>query len=225
MTIISNNIINIYYILLDNYGNQNWWPVTGGGKFEIIVGAILCQNVSWKNVQTSLELLKINNLWNYRAIYQSNFEHLSECIKSSRYFNQKAQTLKNFMALVIEDFNGQEEKLFSLTLRDLRNTLLSINGIGPETADDIIVYAALKPSFIIDQYTKRIASRVGITPLNNSYSEFQTIFEKKLPKDQKLYGEFHALLDKHGSNICTKKNPLCEKCCLQNICKHYLVNK
>jgi endonuclease-3 related protein len=129
------------------------------------------------------------------------------------------------MALVIEDFNGQEEKLFSLTLRDLRNTLLSINGIGPETADDIIVYAALKPSFIIDQYTKRIASRVGITPLNNSYSEFQTIFEKKLPKDQKLYGEFHALLDKHGSNICTKKNPLCEKCCLQNICKHYLVNK
>ena len=190
MTIISNNIINIYYILLDNYGNQNWWPVTGGGKFEIIVGAILCQNVSWKNVQTSLELLKINNLWNYRAIYQSNFEHLSECIKSSRYFNQKAQTLKNFMALVIEDFNGQEEKLFSLTLRDLRNTLLSINGIGPETADDIIVYAALKPSFIIDQYTKRIASRVGITPLNNSYSEFQTIFEKNYPKIKNFMGNF-----------------------------------
>ena len=129
------------------------------------------------------------------------------------------------MTLLIEDFNGQEEKLFSLPLKDLRNTLLSIKGIGPETADDIIVYAASKPSFIIDEYTKRISSRVGINPLNNSYSEFQKVFETKLPKDQKLYGEFHALLDKHGSNVCTKNNPLCKKCCLQNICNHYLVNK
>jgi len=225
MAILTNNINNIYHLLLDNYGKQNWWPVTGGGKFEIIVGAILCQNVSWKNVRTSLELLKINNLWDYQSIYQSNFEHLSKCIRSSRYFNEKSQTLKNFVTLLIEDFNGQEEKLFSLPLKDLRNTLLSIKGIGPETADDIIVYAASKPSFIIDEYTKRISSRVGINPLNNSYSEFQKVFETKLPKDQKLYGEFHALLDKHGSNVCTKKNPLCKKCCLQNICNHYLVNK
>ena len=225
MKILTNNIINIYYLLLDNYGKQNWWPVTGGGKFEIIVGAILCQNVSWKNVQTSLELLKINNIWDYQSVYQSDFEQLSKCIKSSRYFNGKAQTIKNLVRLVIEDFGGQEETLFNLPIKDLRITLLSIKGIGPETADDIIVYAALKPSFIIDQYTKRIASRIGIKPLYNSYSEFQKAFETKLPKDQKLYGEFHALLDKHGSNICTKNNPLCKKCCLQNICKHYLVNK
>ena len=176
-------IKTIYNTLLKAYGNQNWWPVTLDNetipeyhknikltekqKLEICFGAILTQNTNWKNVEKAIIQLNKNNLININKIIRVNNKKLAEIIKSSGYHNQKAIKLKNFCLFLMNNYNRNIEKLFSNSITKLRSELLSVNGIGPETADSIILYAAKKPIFVIDAYTKRIMNRIGFK--ENSY--------------------------------------------------------
>ena len=229
-------IKQIYDDLYSRFGNQNWWPVTLENeimpkyhknikltkkqKLEICFGAILTQNTNWKNAEKAISQLNKNKLININKIIKINNENLARIIRSSGYHNQKAIKLKNFCLFLKNNYHGNIEKLFSNTITKLRNELLSISGIGPETADSIILYAAKKPIFVIDAYTKRIYSRVFSIKKELRYDELQQIFMKELNNDEKLFNEYHALLVGLGKNIC-KKKPLCIKCPINTMCNYY----
>jgi len=148
---------------------------------------------------------------------------LSKLIYPSGYYNAKALKLKSFVEYLEKAHEGSLEKLFSLDIHQLRSELLNIHGIGPETADSIILYAAHKPIFVIDAYTRRILTRLGLNPPTDSYSDLQAMFMQNLPLNEKLFNEYHALLVQHGKEVC-KKIPLCDDCCLKQLCL-YAVTK
>lgn len=214
----SNDLMKLYTRLSNTYGQQNWWPAKYGGNFEIICGAILSQNTNWNNVLKALGNLRREDLWDFESIYDVDINVLARTIRPSGYFNIKAKKLKIFSTTVIETFNGDLGQMFDRPLNDLRELLLSIWGIGDETADDIIVYVAKKPSFIVDNYTIRLITRLGwYVSGARKYGDYKIFFENSLPRDVQLYNEFHALIDNHGSNVC-KKIPVCKNCCLSDIC-------
>src|SRR3989344_1165918 len=223
----------IYELLLDEFGPQNWWPVTPEGKFhpeysggpknekqqlEVIFGAILTQNTSWKNVEKAIAQLNKNNLIDIKKILKIESEKLAEVIKSSGYHNQKARKLKSFCEFLDEAHGGKLKNLFKKNIWELRKELLSVHGIGPETADSIILYAAKKPVFVVDAYTKRIMGRLGFS--EQAYDELQQLFMKSLENSEKLFNEYHALLVELGKNIC-RKEPLCGKCPINGHCGYY----
>ncbi len=194
-------IKEIYDKLESEFGKQNWWPTqTKNCRFEISIGAILTQNTSWRNVEKAIINLDKFNFLNKEAIKQINEEDLGELIKSSGYYKQKAKKLKKF----VEFLDSNKE----IT----RENLLEIWGIGKETADSILLYAYNREIFVVDAYTKRIMERLGFS--FKDYDELQRIFIENLPKDYRLYNEFHALLVKLGKEYC-KKKPKCNKCCLR----------
>ena len=209
----------VYRILFDAYGPRGWWP--GEGPFDVIVGAILTQAASWKNVELALANLKAAGCWSFPAIAASTKEELAEIVRPSGYFNAKAAKLKAFADHVINQYDGNLDRMFGQELETLREELLSIHGIGNETADDILVYAAGKPSFVIDAYTVRILERLGIATESGSgrprYQDWQQLFHRQLPPDVGLFNEFHALLDHHAGRSC-RKTPVCEGCCLLEVC-------
>jgi len=205
-------------------------------KLEICFGAILTQNTNWKNVEKAIVQLNKNHLINIEKIIKIDNKtrenqrfsvsrkfnefsgKLALIIKSSGYHNQKAIKLKNFCSFLFNNYNGNIEKFFKNSIVKIRNELLSINGIGPETADSMILYAAKKPIFVIDAYTKRIINRIGYK--ENTYDELQNLFMDNLEKNENLFNEYHALLVELGKNIC-KKKPLCSKCPLNKSCNYY----
>lgn len=223
----------LYNKLYSFYGPQNWWPVTKEGdaapkyhksiiltekqKLEICFGAILTQNTSWKNVEKAITSLNEHNLIDIRKIIKIKYEKLAQTIKSSGYHNQKAKKLKNFCRFLLEKHDCDLRKLFKECIEKLRKELLSVNGIGPETADSIILYSAKKPIFVVDAYTKRILSRIGFK--ERTYEELQNLFMEDLPNSEKLFNECHALLVELGKNIC-KKTPLCERCPISIHCDY-----
>jgi len=206
----------IYTALLQEYGPQGWWPVNGRyfpeheDIFEIIVGAILTQNTSWKNAEVALQNLRKKKMLDPDKIIKSNTDELRTILKPSGYYNQKAKRLK-------------EVSTFYLQLKEApkREDLLRVNGIGPETADSILLYAFHVPVFVVDAYTKRIAVRTGLIEESAVYTDIQYLFRQSLHPDEKLYNEYHALIVKHGKDICRKK-PLCAICILRkkNICSY-----
>ena len=221
----------IYSLLHSHFHPQHWWPVTAEGKLhpeysggpknekqqlEVCFGAILTQNTSWKNVEKAIVELNKHNLINIKKIIKN--EKLAQIIKSSGYHNQKAKKLKNFCNFLLKNYDGSLKNLFNNNIEKLRNELLSINGIGPETADSIILYAAKKPIFVIDAYTKRVMNRIGFK--EQTYEELQRLFMQSLPNSERLFNECHALLVELGKNIC-KKEPLCEKCPINNNCDYF----
>jgi len=224
-------IKNIYSKLYSHFGPQHWWPVTKEKqiipkyhkniklnekqKLEICFGAILTQNTNWKNVEKAVVQLNKNNLIDINKILKINNKKLAKIIKSSGYHNQKAKKLKNFCKHINKDHDNNLKKFFGNNIEKLRNELLSINGIGPETADSIILYAAKKPIFVVDAYAKRIINRVGFK--EETYDELQTLFMSNLKKNEKLYNEYHALLVELGKNVC-KIKPLCQNCPLEESC-------
>jgi len=210
-----NILLKIYSSLYDYFGPLNWWP--GATPFEVMVGAILTQNTSWSNVEKAINNLKKENLLEPRKLYRINQEELAQLIKPSGYYNVKARRLKNFINLFINDFEGSTEKMFSGDGRKLRKKLLNVNGIGPETADSILLYAGRKPFFVVDAYTKRIFSRHKLISKDSTYYEIQEFFIKNLDKDVKLFNEFHAQIVMLGKTICTSKNPDCAKCPLTSV--------
>lgn len=208
-------LIQVFNLLCDNYGPQHWWP--GDSPFEVIIGAILTQSAAWTNVEKAIYNLKKANLLNPTSLRLISDDKLAKLIYPSGYYNAKARKIKALVEHLGTVHHCSLESLFSADIGSLRNELLSIHGIGPETADSIILYAANKPIFVIDAYTVRVVSRVGITPSHNCYDEFQALFMDNLPHDSYLFNEYHALLVRHGKEICRKK-PLCNQCCLTSIC-------
>ena len=203
-------LLKIYQSLYNYFGPLNWWP--GDTPFEIMVGAILTQNTSWSNVEKAINNLKKENLLEPRKLYRTNQEKLAQLIKPSGYYNIKARRLKNFVNIFVNDFEGSAEKMFSGDGRELRKKLLKVNGIGPETADSILLYAGRKPYFVVDAYTKRIFSRHKLISKDASYHQIQEFFSQNLDRDVKLFNEFHAQIVMLGKTICTSKNPNCAKC-------------
>jgi len=205
--------IQVYKKLFKYYGPQCWWP--GDTPFEVMVGAILTQNTAWTNVERAIKNLKINDCLTPEAILAMPQKNLAMWLKSSGYFNIKAQRLRSYCRWYVAA--GQLKKLKALDTTILRKQLLSVNGVGPETADDILLYAFERPVFVIDAYTRRIFSRLRLVDAEEGYETLRGRFEKNLVQDAALFNEYHALIVRHAKEIC-KKRPSCEVCCLAAVC-------
>ena len=207
----------LFTALFDTYGPRQWWPTVHGGSFELVIGAILVQNIAWSNTQRALINLHRADVWSFQAIADTDDEEMHDLIRPSGYYKAKTRKLKEFAAFIIENHDGNLEKLFALPIDEMRTQLLAVWGIGDETADDIILYGAKKPSFVIDAYTKRLLARMGWEIKGKSYAAYQQIFHEHLPHDEYLFNEYHALIDYHVARTC-KKKPLCDKCALAEYC-------
>ena len=208
-------LLSLYRTLLTHYGQQHWWP--GGGAFEVIVGAILTQSTNWQNVEKALVNVKKAGALDARVLAELPESQLAGLVRPAGFFNAKAARLKAFCVWLRNSYDCSLETLFALDLVTLRKELLGVYGIGPETADSIILYGAGKPIFVVDAYTKRILGRVGLGPGGDSYAGMQGYFMSNLPHEAALFNEFHALFVRHGKEVC-RKSPLCSQCCLGRRC-------
>ena len=209
---VSNRIKEFYNSLYNRYGPQNWWPAES--ELECILGAILTQNTSWKNVEKAFENLKSRGLLSVEKLDSIPTKKLANLIRPSGYFNQKAIKIKAFISYVKKTYNGDLDKMFDEDTHELREKLLRIKGIGPETADSILLYALKKPVFVIDAYTYRILSRHSMIPNEISYQEMQDLLMDSLPEDIQVFNEYHALLVRVGKEHC-KRKALCKGCPLE----------
>ncbi len=203
----------IYDKLFNNFGPQGWWPASS--PFEVAIGAILTQNTNWANVEKAINNLKKHNLLNPKKLKEIDEKKLSTLIKSAGYYNQKSKKIKEFVKFLIENYNGDMVKMKEEEDERLREKLLSIKGIGKESADSILLYALNKPVFVIDAYTYRIMLRHGFIYEDITYDELKELFEKNLPKDTQIFNEFHALLVNVGKEFCKKSVPKCNGCPLE----------
>ncbi len=202
-------LLEIYYKLYSFYGPQHWWP--GDSQFEIAVGAILTQNTNWSNVEKAIANLKAARLLTAHALHRVPAAQLALLIRPSGYFNIKTGRLRAFLAFLFTAYRGSMKKMAKDDTASLREKLLKVHGIGPETADSILLYSLGKPVFVIDVYTKRVLSRHGIIDYRASYDEYRRLFHKVLDDDAKLLNEYHALLVMVGKDYC-KPKPRCENC-------------
>jgi endonuclease-3 related protein len=208
-------LLAIYERLFEQYGPQHWWPA--GTPLEMIIGAILTQSAAWINVEKAIGNLKSNGILNITGLREIPQDELARLIYPSGYYNVKARKIKAFVDWLAEEYDGDLNRLFALNTARLRIELLSVHGVGEETADSIILYSAHQPIFVIDAYTRRIVARLGLEPKKDSYSDFQALFMDNLPHDEMLFNEYHALMVQHGKTVC-RKNPLCADCCLSHVC-------
>jgi len=206
-------LIDIYQILFNAFGLQHWWP--GETPFEIAIGAILTQNTNWGNVEKAINNLKKQGAIDAGTLQGMPAERLASLIKPAGYFNIKTKRLKEFLRFLMNHYKGKIENMKTEDVGSLRKSLLDINGIGPETADSILLYALEKPIFVIDAYTKRVLTRHKIISEKATYHEIQGIFHNALIRDTALFNEYHALFVKVGKDFC-KKKPVCEGCPLSN---------
>lgn len=205
-------LLTIYTLLLSSFGKQNWWPAET--KIEMIIGAVLTQNTSWGNVEKAVQNLRVADLLSIEGLSNTPLPELSGYIKPAGYFNLKARRLKNLINFINDKYSGELNELFSLDINTMREELLSVNGIGRETADSIVLYGAELPVFVIDAYTHRILTRHSLVDENADYFELQAIFMDNLPHEAELFKEFHALIVKAGKEFC-KKRPRCAECPLR----------
>lgn len=203
----------IYQKLYACFGPQHWWPAET--PFEVVVGAILTQNTNWLNVEKAINNLKKNELLSPDKLYRLSARKLALLIKPAGYYNIKTRRLKSFLRFFLKHYKGDIKKMSSEDPSILRRQLLSINGIGPETADSILLYALDKPVFVIDAYTKRILFRHRLIKEDASYDDAQNLFMGNLKPDAALFNEYHALLVKSGKEFCLKRSPKCEICPLK----------
>lgn len=216
-------LLDIYDKLYNHFGYRNWWP--GETKWEVIVGAILTQNVAWRNVEQAIANLKEADLFELEAIYHGPLEKIASLIRPSRYYNTKARKLKSFANHIMKGYAGNLNSFLVKPLSELRQELLQIWGIGPETADCILLYCAELPSFVVDAYTKRIFTRIGIFNEEVTYHGMRNYFMDNLKGYHHLFNDYHAQIVALGHNIC-KNIPLCNKCPLQvNYCQYQRIEK
>ena len=206
-------VLDIYRRLLDRFGPQGWWP--GETAFEVAVGAILTQNTNWKNVEKAIVNLKRVGALSPSKMKRLSRRRLAALIRPAGYYNVKAERLGNFMEYLDSRHGMDMDGLGRTPGRRLREELLSVGGIGPETADSILLYGCGKPFFVVDAYTRRIGSRHGICPSRASYDEVQEIFTAALPRSVKVFNEFHALIVRLGKSRCRPSSPRCEECPLE----------
>jgi endonuclease-3 related protein len=201
---------DLYDRLYKAFGPRHWWP--GDSPFEVVVGAILTQNTAWRNVKKAIGNLKAGNLLAPDVLYDLPVQDLAIVIRPAGYYNIKARRLKHFIEFLFRESGGDLDRLLDRDLEALRNELLAVNGIGPETADSILLYAGAKPTFVVDTYTKRILFRHGLMPEEASYDEVRDYFLDSLVPDVAMFNEYHALLVHLGHTFCLKRNPKCEGC-------------
>jgi endonuclease III related protein len=232
-------INSIYRNMLSAYGRQGWWPIidVGAGKsvylekrklhhserLEIILGAILTQNTTWKNAEKALLSLKREGLMDPRKLLETDMDKLASLIRSSGYYNQKARKILDFLTW-FKQYDYSFDTLTGREIDGLRSELLSVRGIGSETADSIILYSLEKKIFVVDAYTVRIFSRAGILSGNEKYPEIQEIFHRYFNGDTSDYKQYHALIVKHAKEVCVsagrnRKLPLCGKCRINSLCQ------
>ncbi len=205
----------MYAKAYDHFGPQNWWP--GDTPLEIMVGAVLTQNTNWANVERAIANLKSKGPLTLQFLLNLSHEQLAEAIRPAGYLNLKAKRLRNLLVFLQQRFAGDIEQMRKISLDQLRQELLQVNGIGEETADSILLYALQKPSFVIDGYTYRILRRHAMIAKEADYIEMQNLFVDNLPSETSLYNEYHALLVAIGKNYCRPRNPLCMSCPFQGI--------
>jgi endonuclease-3 related protein len=206
--------LSIYYdALFRAYGPQHWWP--GRTRFEVIVGAILTQNTSWSNVERAIAGLRREKLLSPEAIEQLPLRHLYRLIRPSGYFRQKARKLKAFVEFLRRRYDGSLSKMFATSTGELREQLLGVHGIGPETADSILLYGGGHPVFVVDAYARRILERHNLGDGKQSYEEIRGLFEASLPMSAPLFNEYHALIVHTGKHFCRKREACCEGCALR----------
>ncbi len=207
-------LTKIYERLYEAYGPQHWWP--GETPFEVMMGAILTQNTSWRNVEKAIQCLKEKGVLNPGGVRHLKKSTLASMIRSSGTFRIKADRVKAFVDFLWEEYDGKIARMKKEGLSGLRERLLDMRGIGPETADSILLYGLGKPVFVVDAYTKRILSRHGMISKKASYDQIQGLFMDHLPHDEKLFNEYHALIVQVGKALC-KKTPKCGICPLKGI--------
>lgn len=211
-------LMNIYNLMNESLGNRHWWPADTCE--EVIFGAILVQSVAWSNTVKALDNLRNAHLLSFQCVHEANISDVELCVIPTRYYRMKAKKLKAFAAHVMHRYDGNLTVLMHQPMDALRIELLGIYGIGPETADDIVLYAAEQPSFVIDTFTKRIFHRLGICALDEPYEVLRGWFMRHLPDDVPLYNQYHALLDGVGHYFCATSKPKCGACPLQSICSY-----
>lgn len=206
-------ILNMYEAMHEALGPSHWWP--GDSPYEISIGAILTQNTNWKNVEKAIDNLKSNNLLNPEAMYSLPPGELAELIRPAGYYNIKTKRIRNFLIFLKNEADFNLLQLKKQSLEELRPKILSVNGIGPETADSILLYALNYPTFVVDTYTARMMHRHGLVAETVDYHELQSLFMDSLPDDVALFNEYHALIVRIGKNWCKKSAGLCDTCPLQ----------
>ncbi|MFC1621403.1 endonuclease III domain-containing protein [Candidatus Omnitrophota bacterium] len=204
------SLLRIYDLLYQRFGPRGWWPADTG--LEIIVGAILTQNTAWANVEKAIVNLKRAGVLNIKQLSRISDKRLAGLIRPAGCYNIKAERLKNFLTFLDSAYKNNLERMFRENTRILRKELLSIKGVGPETADSILLYAGKKPVFVVDAYTKRIFSRHRYISKDADYNQMQKLFSENLAPNVRLFNEFHALIVELGKNICKSQKPLCNKC-------------
>lgn len=210
-------VSRFYHTLHRELGPQDWWPADT--PFEVIVGAILTQSTAWTNVEQAIHNLRRERLLTPAALRRVSLARLEKLVRPSGYFRQKARKLRAFLDFLFEEYGGSLDKMFRTPTAGLREKLLSVHGIGPETADSILLYAGQHPVFVVDSYTQRILSRHGLVPepgkngnARPAYEHTRALFESSLPRDPQLYNEFHALLVQVGKHWCRPQQALCDEC-------------
>lgn len=207
---MTSHLTRVYQDLLKQLGPQSWWP--GESPLEVIVGAVLTQNTAWRNVERAIANLKQADMLEVRSLHELHEDELGELIRPAGYFRLKAKRLKNLIDFVWTYYDGCLDAMFATPLDRLRRELLTVNGIGPETADSILLYGGNLPTFVVDAYTARIGKRHGWLTEDADYHQIQEHFEASLPTDVQLYNEFHAMIVRVGKEYCHKRNPDCDSC-------------
>lgn len=207
--------------LLEQYGPRGWWPAET--PFEVCVGAILTQNTSWSNVEKAIVRLKAAGCLSISGIGSLTATELADLIRPAGYFRVKADRLQSFTCFVQQQYQGSLELLFAEPLPRCRERLLAVRGIGPETADSMVLYAGGKPSFVVDAYTRRIFSRLGLIQPDIGYEQLRHLFMDALPSDAALFNEYHALIVELGKQVC-RTAPRCSSCCLADHCMRHLTD-
>lgn len=203
-------LFQAYERLLAAFGPQHWWP--GESPFEIMVGAVLVQNTAWRNVERAIDNLREACVMDPRALYAVPPVDLAELIRPAGYFQVKARRLRSLLKFVVEEYDGSLESMFRTDVSTLREQLLALHGIGPETADAILLYAGGLPTFVVDSYTHRVLARHGWIGYEAAYHEIKEEFESALPADAQLFNEYHALLVRVGKDFCRRTAPKCDTC-------------
>jgi len=215
---MTEQLLAIYNRLFDAFGPQHWWPADS--PFEMIIGAILTQNTNWTNVEKAIANLKAADVVSIEKIVRLAPEELEQLIRPSGFFRQKARRLQDVARFLQASCAGDLDRLFARDMAELRSLLLALPGIGPETADSILLYAAGQPSFVIDTYSQRIFRRYGLLPENSSYNQAREYFMQNLPANAGLFNEYHALIVRLAKEHCRKQKPRCSSCPLHAGCRH-----
>ncbi|MFU8796777.1 MAG: endonuclease III domain-containing protein [Dehalococcoidia bacterium] len=215
---MQHQLVEIYRRLLEAFGYQRWWP--GETREEVIIGAILTQNVAWKNVETAIDNLRQHDLLALKAIHEADISEIARLIRPTRFYNQKAQKLKRLSDFLFDRYRGDLDAMFAEGGDRLRQELLGIGGLGEETVDSILLYAGKQAVFVVDAYTKRIFVRLGLTDEKWSYRAYREFFMQFLDRDPGLYNDYHAQIVRLGRAYCKKNAPECTLCPLADLCRY-----